>query len=96
MKTLTTTALLMFLSIALLGCGQKLLCYHESIATDRVNHLIQIGDIFLTDQKDACPTGALKRLDHDFALFVGKMFDLVPVARDQSFRSHFLGEQLEI
>lgn len=48
--------------VALLGCGKVFLRDDEPVAADRVDHLIEVGDVALADQEDAGTARALQRL----------------------------------
>jgi len=83
--------------VALLGGREVFLGDHVAISAHRIDHLIQIRAISLSNQEHTLPPGALQRLEDDLSPFgLPEILDLVPIPRDDRPGPHVLREELEV
>ena len=83
--------------VALGRFGQVLLGDDVAVAADGFNHLVQIAQVVLADQKNPLASGALQRLNDDVSAQVaGEGSNFAAVAGDERRRADFLGKELEV
>ena len=80
-----------------IGIGEHLLGDHVTVATDRLDHLVEVGRLVTGHEEHAGAARALQRLEHRLAPHgVDEAGDVADVARDERLRSHRLRELLEV
>ena len=83
--------------VALVGVGQDLLCDDVAVATDRLDHLVEVGRLVARHEEHAAAPGALQRLEHGLpAHGVDELGDLGGLPGDEGAGPDRFGEVLEV